>query len=179
MRRLLVVAAVVLAGCSTGSSPSPAILLPSVGDGYSVSAVSGPLSRDSLVHATALPALDMSSFLRAAHLQHAAERVWTSGDGSFVTEVVTALATAAEAAALVARAAQVLPGPATRGFSVPGVRGARGFIQTSAVHGRTMFCVIAFMHVKASAFVVTRCTLTPQDTTYVTRLAQEQVHRVP
>lgn len=179
MRRSL--AALVLAGvaggCSVGSGKTPQVLLPSVGPGYSLSRASGPLSADALTHATALPPDDLRVHLRAVRLQRAAERVWTARDGGFVTDIVITVATVEQAAGLVQLSGRVLPGPATRAYTVPGVSGGRGFIQTSVVRGQTMFCVIAFFNVQASAFVVTRCSPTPQDTTEVSRLAAEQARR--
>ena len=77
---------------------------------------------------------------------------------------------------LVAVAGSVLPGPATQGFAL-GVGDGRGFVQTSDVRGQTMFCVIAFFTSGARAFIVTRCTPYPQDTTTVTRLARDQLTR--
>jgi hypothetical protein len=153
------------------------VLLPGVGDGYRRVPPSGPLSASALTRATALPQPVMSSYLDRVTMRSAAERVWRSDDDGFVTDVVVTVGNAADAALLVRTAEQTLPGDATRMFDVTGVAGARGFVQTSDVAGRTMFCVVAFLAVDARAFVVTRCTPYPQDTVSVTALARAQAAR--
>jgi hypothetical protein len=170
----------VAVGCG-GSAPSvrptPHVLLTAVGAGYRLMPPTGPLSRSDLASATALPRAQMTSYLDRVSLTSAAERVWTAADGGFVTDIVVTVATAAQAADLVDVASRVLPGPATRPFDVAGAPRARGFVQTSDVRGQIEFCVIAFVAVDARAFVLTRCTPYPQDTTVVQRLVDEQIAR--
>ena len=177
MRRALAVgvALVVAVGCSSSSPrPSSSLLLDSPGPGYHLSGVSGPLGKRTLESATALPRGAMAAYLGSVRFRRASERVWTAADDGFVTDVVVELANEADAAALPFAAGRVLPGPATRPFGIP--RG-RGFVQTSDVHGTTMFCVIAFVSAGPRAFVVTRCTPYPQDTSFVTRLVHDQLAR--
>jgi hypothetical protein len=135
------------------------------------------LSSDALAVATAIPQPAMASYLAAASLRSAGERVWTSTTDGFVTDIVATFASAADADGLVAVAAKTLPGPASRAFSPPGAPGARGFVQTSDVAGKTMFCVIAFAPSGVHAFVVTRCTPYPQDTVTLTGLLTQQLAR--
>jgi len=175
--RLLVVAVVCACSSSPPVRPSPNVLLPDVGAGYRLVAPSGPLSRAALAAATAVPQREMASYLDASSLVSAGERVWTSEGGGFVTDTVATFGSAADAAGLVALAAKVLPGPATHPFDIIGLSSVKGFVQTSAVRGRTMFCVIAFVPAGVRAFVLTRCTTYPQDTTTVSRLVAKQLIR--
>jgi len=119
----------------------------------------------------------MASYLGASPSVSAGERVWTSQDGGFVTDIVATFRSAADAAGLVALAAKVLPGPATHAFDITGLSSVKGFVQTSVVRGRTMFCVVAFAAAGVRAFVLTRCTTYPQDTTAVSRLVVQQLAR--
>lgn len=175
--RLLIVAVVCACSSSPPVRPSPNVLLPDVGAGYRLVAPSGPLSRAALAAATAVPQREMASYLSASSLVSAGERVWTSKDGDFVTDIVATFRSAADAAGLAALATKVLPGPATRAFDIVGLTSVKGFVQTSVVRGRTMFCVIAFAPAGARAFVLTRCTTFPQDTTAVSRLVVQQLAR--
>ena len=150
-------------------------MLDDVGAGYHVASASGPLTRGDLASATALPHDVMASYLTSVTFRRAAERVWTSSADGFVTDIVIELGTAAQAAALVGLASRVLPGDATRAFAL--TEGGRGFLQTSDVHGRTMFCVIGFVPAGPRAFVLTRCTPYPQDTATVARLVRDQLRR--
>ena len=180
MRRLLAAATVILlSACSSSSDPrpTPSVLLPGVGPGYHLAAASGPLSKEALSVATALPKQAMSSYLRDASWRSAGERVWTSTSDGFVTDIVVTFATAADASGLVALASTTLSGAATSPFTPPGVAGARGFVQTSEVAGSTKFCVITFAPSGARTFIVTRCTPYPQDTTVASRLLAQQVAR--
>ena len=169
----------VLSACASSSpaKPTPSVLLPRVGVGYHLADASGPLSKDALAVATAVPHAAMTSYLSAAQLRSAGERVWTSAGDGFVTDIVATFASADDARGLVALAAKTLPGPASQAFSPPGVAGASGFVQTSDVAGKTMFCVLGFSASGARAFVVTRCTPYPQDTVTLTRLLAEQMAR--
>jgi hypothetical protein len=171
-----VTAALAAASCASASKPTSAVLLPSPGSGYHLSAASGPLTKQALAFATALPHDTMAAYLASAGFRGASERVWTSHDDGFVTDVVVEVGDERSARRLVDVAGTTLPGPATQAFGL-GVDHGRGFVQTSDVHGQTMFCVIAFMSAGARAFVVTRCTPYPQDTTAVTRLARDQFAR--
>jgi hypothetical protein len=126
--------------------------------------------------ATALPHDTMAAYVASVPFRSASERVWTSRDDGFVTDLVAEVGAAQYAARLVAVAGTTLSGPATRSFDL-GIAGSRGFVQTSDVHGQTMFCVVAFLSAGARAFVVTRCMPYPQDTTTVSRLAREQLAR--
>jgi hypothetical protein len=175
----LAAVALLLAGCGSSSISrrTPAVLLPDVGAGYHLAAASGPLSRDTLAVATAVPPEAMSSYLDGVQLRSAGERVWTSSHKGFVTDIVATFASATGAQGLVALAAKALPGAATSPFSPPGVTGARGFVQTSEVAGKTMFCTIALASAGARVFVVTRCTPYPQDTVTVSRLLALQMRR--
>ena len=182
-RRLIAVCsgALVLTACGGSSSaarPTPAVLLSRVGGGYHLADASGPLSKDSLAAATAVPRAAMASYLGRARLRSAGERVWTSANDGFVTDIVATFATSDEARGLVTLAAKTLSGPASQPFSPPGVPGAQAFVQTSDVAGKTMFCVFAFAPSGAQAFVVTRCTPYPQDTVTLSRLLTEQLARV-
>ena len=168
---------VVCACRSSDARPSPSVLLPDVGPGYHLAPASGPLSKDALTVATALPKAAMSSYLHGAKWRSAGERVWTSTADGFVTDIVATFATADGAQGLVTLAQQTLPGPATQPFTPPGVTGARGFVQTSEVAGKTMFCVITFAKSGPQAFVVTRCTPYPQDTTVASGLLMRQLAR--
>lgn len=170
-----VAVALVPTACSSGPRPTSAVLLPSPGPGYHLSGASGPLTKQALTFATALPREDMASYLASVTFRRAAERVWTSSADGFVTDIVVEVGDGAQAAALVSTAGRVLPGAATRSFAI-GANG-RGFVQTSDVQGRTMFCVIAFLSTGLRAFVLTRCTPYPQDTATVSRLANEQIRR--
>ena len=174
-RRLLACATAVLAVACTSSSPATALLLDDAGAGYHVASASGPLTRADLASATALPHDVMSSYLASVRFRRAAERVWTSSADGFVTDIVVEVGTAAQAAALVSLANRVLPGEATRAFALNA--GGSGFLQTSAVHGQTMFCVIGFVPAGLRAFVLTRCTPYPQDTATVARLVRDQLRR--
>lgn len=175
---LLAVAVALLGGCgSSPVRPSPSVLLSDVGAGYRLVAPSGPLSKAALASATAVPEPAMSAYLRTTSLRSAGERVWTHGRDEFVTDLVASFADATDAAGFVQLATNALPGPATRGFSITGLPSATGFVQTSFVRDRTMFCVIAFASAGVRAFVVTRCTAAPQDTTAVSRLLVQQLAR--
>lgn len=174
----LIAVLVALAGCtSTPSRASTGALLPDVGSGYHVGTVSGPLSKNAFAAATAVRKDAMTSYLRGAGWRDGAERVWTSASDGFVTDIVATFASAAAAAGVVQLAGRTLPGAATRAFSLSALPSARGFVQTSAVAGKTMFCVIAFASSGTRAFVVTRCTPYPQDTTTVSRLLERQLTR--
>ena len=153
------------------------MLLPDVGSGYHLAAASGPLSKEALAIATAVPKSAMSSYLGGASWQGAGERVWTSTTDGFVTDIVTTFTTADDAAGLVALAQKTLSGPASSPFTPPGVARARGFVQTSDVAGKTMFCVITLAPSGARTFIVTRCTPYPQDTTVASRLLEQQLVR--
>jgi len=169
---------VVSACASKGSAkPTPAVLLSDVGAGYHLADASGPLTKDSLAVATAVPHAELAAYLDSAALRSAGERVWTSAKDGFVTDIVASFASTDAAQGLVALAAKTLPGPATQPFLPPGVTGARGFVQTSDVAGKTMFCVIGFAPAGAQAFIVTRCTPYPQDTVTLSRLLTEQMQR--
>jgi hypothetical protein len=172
---VVVAVALVPLACSSGPRPTSAVLLPSPGPGYHLSSASGPVTKQALGFATALPPEEMASYLASVTFRRAAERVWTSPADGFVTDIVVEVGNDAQAAALVSTAGRVLPGAATRSFAV-GDNG-RGFVQTSDVRGQTMFCVIAFLSSGLRAFVLTRCTPYPQDTTSVSRLATEQIRR--
>ena len=165
-----------VAACSSSHRPTSPLLLSSPGPGYHLSGVSGPLTKRGLAFATALPHDTMTSYLTSAGFRSASERVWTSRADGFVTDVVVEVDDTASAARLVEVAGSALPGAATRAFDL-GAGGGRGFLQTSDVHGQTMFCVIGVLSVATRAFVLTRCTPYPQDTTTVTRLAREQLAR--
>jgi hypothetical protein len=171
-------ATVIVCGCSSSGprSTSP-VLLSDVGPGYHVAPASGPLSKDALGSATALPKATMAAYLRRAGWRSATERVWTSSTDGFVTDIVVTFASSADASGLATLASKTLPGDATRPFTPPGVPEARGFVQTSAVDGTTMFCVFAFAPNGSRVFVVTRCTPYPQDTSTVTRLLMQQLAR--
>jgi len=170
--------ALLFTACSSSSArPSPSVLLPAVGAGYHEATASGPLSQDALTVATAVPKASMASYLSQASLRSAGERVWTSTTDGFVTDIVATFTSAADAVGLVQLAATTLPGPASRAFSPPGVPGARGFVQTSDVAGKTMFCVIAFAPSGVQAFIVTRCTPYPQDTVTLSTLLTQQMAR--
>jgi hypothetical protein len=171
-----VIAVLVATSCSSPSKPASNTLLDSPGSSYHLSGASGPLTQRALAFATALPHDTMAAYVASARFRSASERVWTSHDDGFVTDVVVEVGDERSARRLVDVAGATLPGPATRAFDV-GVDDGRGFVQTSDVHGQTMFCVIAFMSAGARAFVVTRCTPYPQDTTTVTRLARDQLTR--
>lgn len=176
----LLAAGVVAVGSGCSSSPvrpAPSVLLPDVGPGYRLVAPSGPLSKTALASATAVPAAAMTPYLRTTSLRSAGERVWTAGSDEFVTDIVATFADATDATGFVQLAAKVLPGPATRAFGIVGLPSASGFVQTSFVRDRTMFCVIAFAPAGVHAFVVTRCTAAPQDTTTVSRLLVQQLAR--
>ena len=182
-RRPLVVAALLLAAlllatasCSSSPRPTSDLLLRSPGAGYHLNAASGPLTVGALTVATALPHATMAAYLDSVTFRSASERVWTSHDDGFVTDVVVEVGDARSATRLVEVAAATLPGDATTAFAL-GVAGGRGFVQTSDVHGQTMFCVIGFFSVDLRAFVLTRCTPYPQDTATVVRLAREQLAR--
>jgi hypothetical protein len=180
MRALAVMVAVVvvLGGCSSSSLRStPSVLLPDVGAGYRLVPPSGGLSKDALAASTVVPKADMASYLRTASWRSAGERVWTSGEDEFVTDIVATFDDRAGASGLVSLAATVLPGPATRAFDLPDLPSAKGFVQTSDVRGRTMFCVIVFAASGVRAFVLTRCTTNPQDTATVSRLLVQQLAR--
>jgi hypothetical protein len=176
-RRLLVpvVGALLAAACTASSQPTSSLLLTDVGSGYHVAGASGPLTRTALTSATAVPRDAMASYLTSVTLRRASERVWTSSADGFVTDVVIEVGSAAQATALVTLADRVLPGVATRGFTL--ADGGRGFVQTSDVHGQTMFCVIGFLPAGLRAFVLTRCTPYPQDTATVSQLVREQLRR--
>jgi hypothetical protein len=165
-----------LAACTSPSHSASSLLLDTAGAGYHLDGASGPLTKEALSSATALPHDEMASYLASVTFRRAAERVWTSPADGFVTDVVVEVGGAAEAAELVSVANRVLPGPATRGFAVGDT--GRGFVQTSDVHGQTMFCVMAFLQAGVRAFVLTRCTPYPQDTTTVTGLARDQLRRI-
>ena len=167
-----------LGACSSSDPrPTPSVLLPDVGPGYHLADASGPLSKEALAVATALPKAVMSSYLTNAGWRSAGERVWTSTNDGFVTDIVATFAKDDDATGLVALAQKTLPGPATTSFTPPGVAGARGFVQTSDVAGKTMFCIITFASSGTRAFVVTRCTPYPQDTTVASGLLVQQLTR--
>ena len=166
----------VTASCSSPARPTSALLLPAPGAGYHLSSASGPLTQDALSVATALPSDTMAAYLRAAGFRSASERVWTSAHDGFVTDAMVEVSDASAAARLVDVAGKTLPGPATSPFTL-GVGNGRGFVQTSDVHGQTMFCVIGFFSAGPRAFVLTRCTPYPQDTATLTRLSKEQLAR--
>jgi hypothetical protein len=180
-RVVLAVTAVglVLSGCGPASTakPTPAVLVPSVGDGYHLANASGPLSAESLAVATAVPHAAMTAYLSGASLRSAGERVWTSNADGFVTDIVARFASAQDAQGLVALAGKTLPGPASQPFSPPGTPGGRGFVQTSDVAGKTMFCVIGFAPSGVQVFMVTRCTPYPQDTVTLSHLLAQQLAR--
>ena len=181
MRPRLVTVALLCAGfvttsCSSPGGPTATVLLPSPGPGYHLNDASGPLTKHALAFATALPHDTMAAYLDSVAFRSASERIWTSHEDGFVTDVVVETGDATEAAQLVDLAGSALPGPATQAFAL-GVGGGRGFIQTSDVRGQTMFCVIAVFAVAARGFVVTRCTPYPQDTAPVTQLARQQLAR--
>jgi hypothetical protein len=167
-----------LGACSSSDPrPTPSVLLPDVGPGYHLADATGPLSKEALAVATAVPKEAMSSYLRTAGWRSAAERVWTSTADGFVTDVVATFSKEDGATGLLALAQKTLPGPATTSFTPPGVAGARGFVQTSDVAGKTMFCIITFASSGTRAFVVTRCTPYPQDTTVAAHLLVQQLAR--
>lgn len=167
-----------LTGCGSSSRhPTPAVLLPGVGAGYRLAPASGPLNAEGLAAATALPKATISAYLHRARLRSAGEKVWTSPAHGFVTDIVAAFTSNADAQGLVALARTTLPGPATRAFSLPGLPDARGFVQSSDVAGTTMFCVFGFAPSGARVFVLTRCTPYPQDTVTVSRLLAQQLAR--
>lgn len=172
----LLCAGVLTASCSSPGRPTAGVLLRSPGAGYHLNDASGPLTKHALAYATALPRDTMAAYLDANPFRSASERVWTSRDDGFVTDVLVDTGEPAAAARLVGLAGSALPGPATQSFA-PGVAGGRGFVQTSDVHGQTMFCVMAFFSIDVRAFVVTRCTPYPQDTTTVVRLSKDQFTR--
>lgn len=181
MRVGVVAAALMCAGslmvsCASAGRPTAAVLLPSPGQGYHLNDASGPLTKHALAFVTALPRDTMAAYVDSVPFRRASERVWTSREDGFVTDVVVETGEPAAAMRLVDLAGKALPGPATQPFAL-GVAGGRGFVQTSDVRGQTMFCVIAFFAVDVRAFVVTRCTPYPQDTATVTQLAREQFDR--
>ena len=178
MTRRLGVLVLLLAAvsCSSPARPTSALLLPSPGPGYHLNRASGPLTERALAVATALPRETMTTYLDSVTFRSASERVWTSRDDGFVTDAVIEVGDAESAARLVDLAGTSLPGDATTAFALD-VAGGRGFVQTSDVHGQTMFCVIAFFSVDVRAFVLTRCTPYPQDTATVTQLAKDQLAR--
>ena len=179
-RRLLPCVALiaVLVACSPAHRPTSRLLVASPGAGYHLSKVSGPLTSKDLAFATALPHDTMAAYLSSVTLRSASERVWTSHDDGFVTDILVEVGDAQSAVRLVDVANSALGGGAGQGFAL-GVGQGRGFVQTSDVHGQTMFCVIAVLPVAARAFVLTRCTPYPQDTTVLTRLAREQLSKAP
>ena len=170
------VVGLLVTACSSPGQPTSGVLLPSAGSGYHLNRASGPLTKQSLAAATALPHDTMARYVDSVTFRRASERVWTSHDDGFVTDIVIELGDDRSATRLVDVASATLPGPATQAFAL-GVADGRGFVQTSAVHGQTMFCVIAFLAVSTRAFVVTRCTPYPQDTTTVIRLVRDQYAR--
>src|SRR5207302_2442176 len=115
----------VLSGCSSSSAskPTPAVLLSHVGEGYHLSDASGPLSKDSLAVATAVPQAAMASYLSGSQLRSAGERIWTSATDGFVTDIVATFAQTDGAQGLVALAAKTLPSPGSQPFWPPGVSG--------------------------------------------------------
>lgn len=176
-RRAALLVLLAAVSCSSPGRPTSALLLPSPGPGYHLSSASGPLTKQALAVATAVPHDTMAAYLDSVSFRSASERVWTSREDGFVTDAMIEVADAGSAAKLVDVAGSSLPGEATTTFAL-GVAGGRGFLQTSDVRGQTMFCVIAFFSVDVKGFVITRCTPYPQDTATVARLSKQQVARV-
>ena len=82
-----------LGACSSSDPrPTPSVLLPDVGPGYHLADASGPLSKEALAVATALPKAVMSSYLTNAGWRSGGERVWTSTNDGFVTDIVATFA---------------------------------------------------------------------------------------
>ena len=173
---VLLCAGALTASCSSPGRPTATVLLRSPGSGYHLNDASGPLTKHALGFATALPRQTMTAYLDSIPFRSASERVWTSREDGFVTDVIIETGDPAAADRLVDLAGSVLPDPATQAFAL-GVAGGRGFVQTSDVRGQTMFCVIAVFAVDARGFVLTRCTPYPQDAATVTLLAREQYDR--
>jgi hypothetical protein len=157
--------------------PTPGFLLASVGSGYVLSRASGPVTASAAAAATDIPPASMTSYLDRSGFRSGAERIWTSARDGFVTDLAITIATRQGAAALPSVAKTSLGGPGVSTFTAPGVPGGIGFVLTGDVKGGTSFCVTVVFAVRSRAFVVTRCTPYPQDTTYLADLAVKQLRR--